>query len=337
MCVNELNADCPKFLDSSTQYIFGESLGSLTENPTPGTTEFLGAFQRALVGAGRRGNLAVGKAWIWFLFDKKWAEDCKHVHQFVDRYVERALAATTDKKSGQDDSDTDQSRYLLINEMARSIRDPIELRSEILNIFFPSRDTTGIALFNTLLHLARNLSYWKDLRAEALALSNQPLTFEIINNLKLFRYALYEGIRLQGPSGRASRAALRDTVLPTGGGEDGKSPIFVPKGTIVAINNHPVYHSKEICGEDVETFRPTRFVGKEKEYTAAGFRPFLEGPRTCPARQQVLTQGVYLLVRLTQEFERIENRDECLEYVERIRMLCESKNGVQVGLIRPEA
>ena len=55
----------------------------------------------------------------------------------------------------------------------------------------------------------------------------------------------------------------------------------------------------------------------------------------CPAQHQVLTQAVYLLVRMVREFERIENRDPCEDYVERTKMLTESANGIKVALFRP--
>jgi hypothetical protein len=37
--------------------------------------------------------------------------------------------------------------------------------------------------------------------------------------------------------------------------------------------------------------------------------PSREGPRICPAQQQVLTYSLYLLVKLTQKFESLENCD----------------------------
>lgn len=250
------------------------------------------------------------------------------MHKFVDRYVARALAAT-DPKASASETDLPQ-RYVLICEMAKQIRDPVALRFAVLNIFFPARDSTPIAFSNTLFNLARNPQFWADLRSEALALGDQPLTFNLLKTLTPFRNAIFEAIRLQGPSGRVQRTAIRDTVLPHGGGPDGSSPVFVPRGTVVAVNVYPKYHDREFWGEDVEAYRPSRF--EDTKISTWDFTPFLGGPRRCPAQEMVITQGVYLLVAMVREFETIENRDECLEYVERIKMLCESRNGVQVAL-----
>ena len=51
-----------------------------------------------------------------------------------------------------------------------------------------------------------------------------------------------------------------------------------------------------------------------------------------PAQQQVLNQATYVLVRLVQKFERIENRDPVDEYVELTKMTTESRNGVKIAL-----
>jgi cytochrome P450 len=105
--------------------------------------------------------------------------------------------------------------------------------------------------------------------------------------------------------------------------------VFVEKGTVVALNLYSLHHDKDIWGDDAFEFNPYRWEGKKPMWE---FVPFIGGPRMCPAQQQVLTQSVYLLVRLTREFVRIENRDEVWEYVESSKGVTESRNGVKVAL-----
>lgn len=66
-------------------------------------------------------------------------------------------------------------------------------------------------------------------------------------------------LRLHAPVASNSRVANKDTVLPTGGGKDGKSPLFVPKGTSVRFSTHHIHRNKGIYGDDVEEFRPDRW------------------------------------------------------------------------------
>lgn len=268
-----------------------------------------------------------------FLFkleDKKWFETCSRVHEFVDGWIACALSEEPDGKPDSQSS-SQQQHYVLVHGMAKEVKDPVRLRSELLNIFSPSRGTTTALLSNTLFYLGRAPAVWAELRRKALDLGDTPITFEVLETLHLFRYTLQEAIRLQEPSGQAHRQAVRDTVLPRGGGPKGTSPIFVPKGAIVVGNNYPIYHDPEIWGDDVEEFRPSRFHGKVLTWE---FVPFLGGPRICPAQQQVYTHGTYLVYRLVREFETLENMDPCVEYMEEMGMLCQSRNGVQVAVHR---
>jgi cytochrome P450 len=55
------------------------------------------------------------------------------------------------------------------------------------------------------------------------------------------------------------RVANKNTVIPLGGGKDGKSPLFVPKGTALIVNIHSANRRQEVYGEDAEEFRPERW------------------------------------------------------------------------------
>lgn len=55
------------------------------------------------------------------------------------------------------------------------------------------------------------------------------------------------------------RVANKNTVLPLGGGTDGKSPLLVPKGSILVVNIYSANRSKETYGEDAEEFKPERW------------------------------------------------------------------------------
>lgn len=97
------------------------------------------------------------------------------------------------------------------------------------------------------------------------------------------------------------------------------------------MNLWGLHHDREVWGEDVNIFQPHRWDNVDVKRWQWEFVPFLGGPRICPAMHQVLTQSIYLLVRLTREFSIIENRDPVLEYRGLVKALTESINGVKVG------
>ena len=56
-----------------------------------------------------------------------------------------------------------------------------------------------------------------------------------------------------------ARMSYTDTILPLGGGPDGKSPVFVPKNTTIQYNLYAMHRRKDYYGEDADEFRPERW------------------------------------------------------------------------------
>lgn len=301
---------------------------------------FLRTFDSALLGMNKR-RQDFSLTTIKLCFDPSYAADIAEVHAFIDERVEAALARTSLNQPAKPDSDT-PGRYILADEMARQIRDPSYLRGALLQCFLPGRDQPAILLSNTMFELSRNPSHWPRLRAIALALPRaDDLSFQKLASLHPIRHAILEALRLHGPGGPNRRIAAHDVVLPVGGGADGKSPLFVPKGALVQTHLPVLHRSKAYWGEDADEYRPQRFEEMEarKGHAATAdvfgweFKPFLAGPRTCPAKDQVMVQLTYVMVRLLREFEVVECRDEVKKFVEMVRLTTESARGARVALI----
>ncbi|KAL9617350.1 MAG: hypothetical protein Q9160_007838 [Pyrenula sp. 1 TL-2023] len=267
---------------------------------------------------------------------------CKRLHKVIDSYVQRALRETAQSPEKGDEKRPTQpgqagdrpDRSIFLHEAVKEIRDPVRLRNEVQNVFFVAQSNVAVMFAGALFHLARNPEIRTELRQTALGLGDQPLTFDLVRSLPLFRYVYNETSRVQGPGIFSERVVVNHCVLPTSGGTDGKAPTFVEKGTRIHCNNRSMHHDPSIWGPDAETFRPTRWseLSKPAQWE---FVPFGGGPRICPVLQQVLTSFLYVLVRLTQEFETIENRDFVLEYVTEWTNTLESRNGVKIALIPP--
>ncbi|TGO41082.1 hypothetical protein BHYA_0027g00600 [Botrytis hyacinthi] len=203
-----------RFLDLSTEFLFGQSIDAQLPDDSNNSKELLKAFNGALAGVGKR-RLA-GKLQFIYSFESSWKRDIGTVYA--------------------------------------------------------------------------NPEIWTQLRAESIGLGDHPLTFESLKSLRSFRNVLQETLRLQGPAGRSQRLALKNTILPAGGGPDGKSPVFVEQGNVVALNIWGPNHDKDIStnirihrgADDVDEFKPQRFSDKTMGWE---FTPFLSGPRICPAQQ----------------------------------------------------
>lgn len=125
--------------------------------------------------------------------------------------------------------------------------------------------------------------------------------------------------------------AVRDTVLPVGGGEDGKSPLFVPAKTVVVWSVYSMHRRIDFYGEDADEFKPERWDDLRPGWE---YLPFNGGPRVCIGQQFALTEASYTTIRLMQEFKKIESRDEG-PWEESLTLTCVKRNGTNVGL-RPE-
>lgn len=76
--------------------------------------------------------------------------------------------------------------------------------------------------------------------------------------------------------------ALKDTVVPLGGGPDGKSPLFIPKGWSLAWSVWTMHRRKDFYGEDAEEFKPERWETLRPGWE---YLPFNGGPRICIGRK----------------------------------------------------
>ena len=300
-------------LDSSTEMLFGESVSSLTSAEHSEQQLFGEAFDLAqkIIGRGG-GNGPIQKLRSLFV-TSEFDQACRTVHDFVDKIVDRALAKET---SGYKDekilpSANDSQRYLFLAEMLKSTKDPKQLRAELLNILIAGRDTTASLLSHLFHLLARRPDILKRLYAEVDKLDGRLPNYDNLKSMKYLRYTITEGedppfslsfvvgvseadipigshgsllidgaaLRLFPVAPANARFANKDTMLPRGGGPHGRSPVYIPKGGVVAYNVWTMHRSKDIYGLDADSFRPERWSTEEALRPGWGYLPFNGGPR----------------------------------------------------------
>ncbi|KAF2861565.1 putative P450 monooxygenase [Piedraia hortae CBS 480.64] len=308
-------------MDSATEFLFGESTNSLlTQNHESFSTSF------------NRGQDHIARSARFGIFAKlaqdntTWPHDRKFVHDFVDYYVSKGLS----KKCSPSE------RYVFLDELCERTSDPIHIRSELLNILLAGRDTTASLLTNVWHVLSQNQDIFSRLKSEVDALGGAMPSFEQLKQMKYLKAILHECLRLYPVVPGNSREALEDAVLPLGGGEDGKSPIFVPKGEMLGWSVYTMHRRKDLFGEDAEVFRPERWLDEDNKRglrTGWEFLPFNGGPRICLGQQFALTEASYATVRLCQTFDRVECRDPT-PWTENLSLTCRNFNGAKVGLFR---
>ena len=314
-------------LDSSTEFLFGESVGSLSPNTISlDAKSFLKAYDYGQMVVGRRLHLP---QWNFLTRDKKFWDSCKIAREFVDSYIEKGQHIVDQAKKGNEGP----KRYILAHELIKETGDPDNIRNQLLNIFLPAHEAVGVALTNVFFNLARNPNVYTKLRQEILAAANDqaPWTFERLKSLRYLQYVINETFRLNPAIGTNTRMALQDTVLPTGGGPSGTSPIFVKKRDIVTMSFYALHRRQDLFGDDVNVFRPERWETLRPVHWS--YLTFGGGPRVCPGQQLALTEVGYTIVKILQTFKGIENRDPVKEFIEVYKITTTSKNGGKVTLL----
>ena len=255
------------------------------------------------------------------MFDRYWLysppsffRQCREVHRFVDYYVHKVLAAQAAQPSQQDvaKGSTQKQKYIFLVELAKETQDPIELRSQLLNVLMAGRDTT-VGTMSWIFHsLARYPRVFLKLR-EAVVEDfgtaknpRKPITFENMKACTYLQYVISETLRLYPNVAMNSRRATRDTTLPKGGGCTGESPIYVRRGQEVNYYAIAMHRREDIWGKDADEFVPERWIGRRHGWE---YLPFNGGPRTCPGQQFALTEAAFVTIKVLQRFDRLENLD----------------------------
>ncbi|KAJ5173170.1 cytochrome P450 alkane hydroxylase [Penicillium capsulatum] len=318
-------------LDSNSEYMFGESVGLMSESASDSAIMFHHALDYAQQGTILRlrlGNLMFAHR------DQKFRDSCGIVHAFAQKFVDQALdfrrsQALLPPEEREKSENGDRQKYVFLAELAKDTDDPILLRDQIVNMLLAARDTTAGLLSFVFYMLARRKDVWEKTRADVLEHYCEPLTYDAVMNMTYLRYVVQETLRLFPPIATNSRMANKDTVLPVGGGPDGQSPLFVAKNNVVTYSTYVMHRRKELFGEDADEFRPERWETLRPGWE---YLPFNGGPRICPGQKFALTESSYTIARLLHFFSGIQNLD-MTEWREQLTLSLTLNNGVHCRLL----
>ena len=260
-------------LDVTTEVIFGESVNSQKIPESAGEHNFSQAFNTAQDIVSKRFRLS---ELYWIIGGSQFTKACKDVHYFADQIIDPNLSRSSEK-----------SRVFL-DTIAESTADRDALRGQIINMLVAGRDSTACLLTWTFFMLVRHPLLLQKLREEINAACSDPasLTRTDLRKMGYLQNVLKEASRLYPSIPVNTRTAIKDTMLPTGGGPDRTAPVYIPKGTQVAYSVYSMHRRPDLYGMDAELFRPERWdedmpMYGNKTNAAWGYLAFNGGPRIC--------------------------------------------------------
>ncbi|KAL8669552.1 MAG: hypothetical protein Q9168_005860 [Polycauliona sp. 1 TL-2023] len=289
-------------LDTTTAFLFGDSVHSLQASNTAGESTFASAFNTAQDMIAKRMRL---QDLYWLVGGKKFTAACEDVHRFADQIIDRNLSRDTEGSS--------LGKYVFLDFLEKNTSDRTELRCQIINILVAGRDTTACLLSWTMFLLVRHPKVLAKLREEisSTAKGGSKITRSVLRSMTYLQNVLKETLRLYPSVPVNSRTAIRATMLPVGGGPDLKSPVFVAKGEGIAYSVYSMHRRPDLYGLDAELFRPERWeedlpMNNDPINAKWGYLPFNGGPRMCLGLDFGLNEAAYTVVRLIQRFPTIQ-------------------------------
>lgn len=291
-------------LDITTDFLLGADVKSLSTVNNP--------FAEAFNNVQRLQNIIARTGKLRGLYPKgEFRRSLHQVETFINHYVERTLRLTSEELEAHTKTD---AGYTFLHELARTTRDPKQLRDQIMAVLLAGRDTTASTLSWALYELSRTPHAVAKLRSEIqnfVGDESQAPTYEHLKNMPYLRAILNETLRLYPSVPFNVRLALKDTTLPRGGGPDGSEPLPVLKNTpcgystLVMQRDPSRYPPVSESFADPAIFSPERWnVWHPRPHD---YIPFNAGPRICIGQQFALTEIGYVLTRMMQKFDRVES------------------------------
>ncbi|KAM7221052.1 cytochrome P450 [Rhypophila decipiens] len=314
-------------MDSSTDFMLGYSTNSLRQ-PSPEAEKFLEDFEFGSAQGAKRARLGSLSFWIP---NRELEAAVGRIRTYLRFYLRRAIE---EKKMMEEGAEKEKERgYVYLDEVLKMGLSEDHAIDQILSIIVAGRDTTAAAMTSAFYYLARSpdaveklRSEVKEVEAEIGGHDGMP-TWEQLKGMKYLNNVIKEGLRLFPPLPTNSRETNKDTILPVGGGPDGKQPILVPKGTPVRWSLDMMQRRKDIYGPDAEEFRPERW---ESRRVGWDYLPFHGGPRICLGQQFALTQMSFTLYKFFKVFKSIEARDAELPLLIKSNLTASFANGCNI-------
>ncbi|KAF8816539.1 cytochrome P450 [Phlegmacium glaucopus] len=307
-------------LDSATEFLFGNSVGSLTadifypksaahlnkpsfyDHPS---TKFVKAFSEGQNQTASRTSF--GNDWPLFEF---WSNKVTPLRQDIDSFIEPLMEVALAKKNralsdGADAKDEDENRSLL-SHLVEHTQDKNILKDELVNLLVAGRDTTMCLLTYSFYMLAEHPDIEKRLRQEIfdkVGPAGSP-TYDQMRDMKFLRAFLNEVLRLYPPVPFDTRFTNKAVVLPAA--DSNSKPIYVPAQTQCLYSVLIMHRRTDLWGPDALVFDPDRFLDERvHKYTTPNpfiFCPFNAGPRICLGQQFAYHEASFFLIRLLQQF-----------------------------------
>ncbi|KAG0233295.1 hypothetical protein BGW41_001544 [Actinomortierella wolfii] len=249
---------------------------------------------------------------FWFLTDHLFPGKVRRVKSalaILDRYAQQAITKRRREvaKAERGEGPRDMLDFFISYRFDDgTMMDDAALRDVFKNFMIAGRDTTAQGLTWMFYHLMAYPHALENLRKEVAAVIGDSEEFEyetLTQRLPYAKAVFYETLRLYPPVPKNGKVALENDTLPDG--------TRVDKGDIIVFSNYCMARSRDVWGEDAESFLPERWLvedpaalspfGRFRMESTFKFVSFNAGPRICLGQTfatiEALVTTIYLVRR----------------------------------------
>ncbi|KAI2628676.1 cytochrome P450 [Hypoxylon sp. NC1633] len=302
-------------MDAATEFLFGTSAETQTAalvraGKIPAEMHvksildgFDDLFFKAASYVGHRMKLS-NMYWMYDGFGYRQAS--RELYVKVDAYIADIRKRSAERTQAEN---KDGMYSNVIEEMEAQGASQLDMVEQAMHLLIGGMDTTAGALGWTFSMLAANPDIYQKLHTvivEKFGTESEPLepfTLEALRNCEYLEWVILETLRLFPAAPLNGRVAIRDTILPVGGGPDGKGPVAVRKGARIQMGTYYLHRRKDLWGDDADEYRPERWNGRKKGWD---FTPFSGGPQICIGQSYSMMRLEHTIARFIRRFDKME-------------------------------
>ncbi|KAK4864791.1 hypothetical protein LT330_001414 [Penicillium expansum] len=244
------------------------------------------------------GLLPALRPWARYLPDPFFTKGVAAVENLTGIAVAAVASRLDAAEKGMVDSRNDiLSRLLQAKDANGRPMERDELIAEALTQLIAGSDTisnTACGIFYWILHGERSapgtiIPRLQEELDQVIDPESKIASYSEIKDLPFLRRCIDEAMRLHSTSAIGLPRLVADNSL--GVDFDG---FHFPPGTVLSVPSYTIHHMKDIWGDDVEEFKPDRWLNLTTRQKTA-FNPFSYGPRACVG-QNVATMELQLII-----------------------------------------
>lgn len=211
---------------------------------------------------------------------------------------ETAFAAVKDRMARPVERFDMLSHWLKYVEQNPGKASTREIMSQATNVVGAGSDTTSCLLQSIFYHFLRNPETMARARAEALQVGSEDrvFPFSAVRELPYLQACIKEALRIHPPI-----PMTLPRLAPKGGLEIGGR--HFPEGTTLSGSPWVLHRSRSLWGNDVNEFKPERWLGEDATQLDRYFMPFGAGFMSCPGQHLTRIEALKITATILCDYD----------------------------------